>query len=268
MNRNFQSAVKGVIGEKYYARLSRRYYRLKTLAKDPSFLTKYAFGNMLDVLQLREIGKYQGTDKVEKTHFFDGLTYLDIYEKYVHSLRDKDISVLEIGVRTGASLKTWRSYFKNGAIYGIDIDPRCKGIEDDRIKIEIGSQDDKQFLTTCFGPDTKFDLIIDDGSHINSFTIASFDVLFNQRLKPGGIYVIEDLHCSYDKLQTDQNILDVWPGMKYNDLSKSFDNDREEMDRFFFQKIRDLDHAVGNILCIHFWAMTCVIMKTHRNEDD
>ena len=156
----------------------------------------------------------------------------------------------------------WKAYFRRGNIFGIDIDPECKRYEEDRIQIEIGSQDDGGFQKTCFGRDTKFDIIIDDGSHINRMTLASFELLFDSRLKKGGIYVIEDLGCSYDKLQTDQNILEIWPGMKYNDPSKSYDNDRKDMDKFFLRKIRDLDHRSGNILSLQFWAMMCFIMKT------
>jgi len=93
-------------------------------------------------------------------------------------------------------------------------------------------------------------------------TLASFEYLFNQRLNNKGIYIIEDLGCSYDKLQTNHNVLENWPGMKYNDNQLSYDNDREDMDKFFLKIIRDLDQRSGNILSIHFWAMTCIIMKT------
>lgn len=39
-------------------------------------------------------------------------------------------------------------------------------------------------------------MIVDDGSHIPSHQMASWHYLF-KTLKPGGIYVIEDLHTSY-----------------------------------------------------------------------
>ena len=218
--------------------------------------------SMVRESKLSDLGRIYGTDKADQNHTFNNLSYLDIYEKYFQEYRNKNISILEIGVRSGDSLRTWKSYFKNGEIYGIDIDPNSKQFEEKRIKIEIGSQDSISFLRTCFGEKTKFDIIIDDGSHINNLTIKSFEHLFNHRLKSGGIYMIEDLRASYRKLQTDLNIMENWPGMKYNDPSISFDNDREDMNNFFFEKIKKLDHQQGNILCIHFWSMICVIIKS------
>jgi hypothetical protein len=38
-----------------------------------------------------------------------------------------------------------------------------------------------------------FDFIIDDGGHTNPQQLSSFMVLFQHALKPGGLYVIEDL---------------------------------------------------------------------------
>jgi predicted O-methyltransferase YrrM len=47
-----------------------------------------------------------------------------------------------------------------------------------------------QILTDEFG-DAPLDLVIDDASHRYDETVASFEVLF-PRLRPGGVYVIED----------------------------------------------------------------------------
>ena len=40
-----------------------------------------------------------------------------------------------------------------------------------------------------------FDVIVDDGGDQNQ-TLASFTVLLQKALKPGGVYVIEDMHVS------------------------------------------------------------------------
>lgn len=217
--------------------------------------------NVDKLSSLVEIGKLNGTDKHDYNHTFNGLSYLDIYDLYFREMRENPVSLCEIGVYNGASLRTWKQYFQNGNIFGIDIDPRCKAYEEDRIRIAIGSQDDNKFLLECFTDQPLFDIIIDDGSHINSLTLASFEYLFNNRLKNGGIYIIEDLRNSYMRLQTEHNIMEDWKYMQYYDKSRIYDNDRNDLDLFFQDKIKKLDYFQGSILYLHFWSMTCVIKK-------
>ena len=123
--------------------------------------------------------------------------YCSIYPIYLENLRDEDISMLEIGVQGGGSIKSWREYFPKAKIYGLDIDD-CKQYEDKNIKIFIGDQADKKYLNQIIEEiDEKLDLIIDDGGHTMEQQINSFLVLFPKLLKNGGIYIIEDLHTSY-----------------------------------------------------------------------
>jgi len=82
---------------------------------------------------------------------------------------------MEIGGKDGASLRSWKSYFSKGNIYGIDMDPRCKDLEEARIQIEIGGQDDEKFLRNYFGSEREFDILIDNGSHANKMTLASYN---------------------------------------------------------------------------------------------
>lgn len=238
-----------------------RFRRARKLFRDPALARRLLFSNIVSRPQLADIGKYYGTDKANKEHSFNDVSYLDIFERYFHRMRDNEISLLEIGVRNAESLRTWKSYFKSGHIFGIDIDPGCKYLEEDRMRIETGSQDDIEFLSKCFGGRQNFDIVIDDGSHVNRMIMDSFEYLFNNRLNPGGIYIIEDLMCSYEKLDTDHNVIDKWPGMKYNNPSGGFDNNRKDIDTFFLEKIRRMDHLEGNIMSIHFWAMVCIITK-------
>jgi len=136
---------------------------------------------------LNEIGlKYQ-TDKSTITH-----CYLDTYEKYFYLWKDKEFTMIEIGVAAGNSIKMWREYFNNGKIYGIDNDPNCAGTG-----IFIGNQNDNGFLDTVLAETGTPDIIIDDGSHYAPYTISTFRHLF-RKVKSGGLYVIEDTHCFYD----------------------------------------------------------------------
>lgn len=143
--------------------------------------------------KLDTIAKSIGTDKSSAIH-----NYCEKYEKWLPFNRFEPITLLEIGVLNGESLLTWREYYPNSTIIGIDIDPTCKQYEnaDKKIFVEIGSQDDVAFLREVAEKWGPFDMILDDGSHINRHVIASFTHLIDH-VKPEGVYVIEDCATSY-----------------------------------------------------------------------
>jgi hypothetical protein len=154
--------------------------------------------NFLDIL-----AKKYGTDK--QTNDFPELYYHGytiVYHQLFQMKRNHYKNILEIGVREGRSHKMWHDYFPNAMIYGVDnmINPIIRNIpredflsniENDRIKIFIGSQDDEAFLEESF-KDKQFDLIVDDGGHHSRLHQISFKVLF-PKLKSGCYYIIEDL---------------------------------------------------------------------------
>jgi hypothetical protein len=81
-------------------------------------------------------------------------------------------------------------------LVGIDITPKSKIFEDksNHIFIEIGNATDPIFIQRLIGMYGRFDVILDDGSHINRDVIKSFELLF-PLLNDNGIYVVEDTAC-------------------------------------------------------------------------
>ena len=141
-------------------------------------------------LTLKEIAAKYPTDKGPTGH-----NYIEKYEMFFEGNRDQKIKIFEIGVDKGHSVKMWKEYFPNAEIYAIDIVDKTE-YQEDRITIGIGSQNDPEFLNNFneqYGP---FDIIIDDGSHINSDMTFSFNHLF-PLLNAGGLYIVEDIHASY-----------------------------------------------------------------------
>jgi len=123
--------------------------------------------------------------------------YFDIYDRHFSKFRNKEIVILEIGVSQGGSLQMWKKYFGEKAkIYGIDINPRCKELEEENIKIFIGSQSDRNFLKEVKMQIPAIDILIDDGGHTMVQQIVSFEELFDC-VKDDGVYLCEDLHTSY-----------------------------------------------------------------------
>jgi hypothetical protein len=128
--------------------------------------------------------------------------YAQHYHKHFFPMRNREINLLEIGVggydhplRGGASLRMWKTFFPKGNIFSIDIHDKS-AIEEDRIRIFRGSQDDPAFLEKVLADIGRVDIIIDDGSHMNRHVIDSFNILF-PRLAENGIYVVEDTQTSY-----------------------------------------------------------------------
>jgi hypothetical protein len=140
---------------------------------------------------LNQIGLKYGTDKASEVH-----DYLKKYEKYLPYKREDKLNILEIGVLNGESLTTWKEYFYNSTIIGIDINPDCKKYQEDRVIVETGDQTDKFFLDGLIKKYGPFDFILDDGSHINNHVLTSFELLFKS-VKSGGQYIIEDVQTSY-----------------------------------------------------------------------
>ena len=81
-------------------------------------------------------------------------------------------------------------------IIGIDIDPACANFATEpNVSIRIGDASDPAALDRMLA-DAEFDVIIDDGSHRSDHVVATFNACFG-RLGLGGLYIVEDLHCSY-----------------------------------------------------------------------
>jgi SAM-dependent methyltransferase len=145
------------------------------------------------MVDLAHIASQYDTDKAVHTH------YLRNYEHYFGDLRDKEIKLLELGIKTGGSLLLWRDYFARGLIVGLDIEPIQLADPTGRVHTYQGAQQDTELLDRIAHEHAHagFDIIIDDCAHIGVLARASFWHLFDQHLKSGGVYVIEDWGTGY-----------------------------------------------------------------------
>ena len=130
--------------------------------------------------------------------------YLERYDPVLEPWLEKDIVLLELGVRAGGSLELWSDYFPSATVVGVDVALPPGFTRRDRIHVFEGSQADRGFLTRVANEvaPAGFDIIIDDASHIGELTRIAFWHLFEHHLKPGGLYVIEDWGTGY---------FDDWP---------------------------------------------------------
>ena len=128
-----------------------------------------------------------GTDK-GVTH-----SYIESYESLFAPRKTDPLTLLEIGIFSGASLAAWDDYFSNddARIIGIDITLSNLKFATDRRKVKIAEMDGTDPLTPVL-LNQKYDIIIEDGSHKVEDQIRSL-ALFAPYLNPGGVYIAEDI---------------------------------------------------------------------------
>ena len=136
--------------------------------------------------------------------------YMENYRRFLEPYENSPVSLLELGVYKGGSLLMWRDYLAQGTIVGLDSNPPVINDDSGRIHVYQGLQQDTALLDRIRQETAPggFDVIIDDASHLGDLTRISFQHLFDNHLKPGGIYVIEDWGAGY---------WDSWPdGSSYS----------------------------------------------------
>ena len=126
---------------------------------------------------LHDLGIKHRTDKA--THH----RFLDFYQARI----GQPETILEFGIRDGASLKMWRDFFPKAKVTGWDI-AQVMGI--------VGVVTQVVDCTKALPGDAKYDLIIDDASHRTLDQVQTFNNWFSA-VSPGGCYIVEDVHSQY-----------------------------------------------------------------------
>ena len=200
--------------------------------------------------------------------------YFDIYDHLLGRFYESKVNYLEIGVQNGGSLEIAKKLFASDSlIIGMDIDPNCKHLEGKVAnQIIIGSQVDDATLSKVseFSP---FDIIIDDGSHIQSHMIVTFFKLF-PLLSQNGIYIIEDTHTNYSPEHQESffgiGLYDYFKGLSerlnIDFINSHFRKDRYKLPRSERSSIRQIPDIVRDIFSIEFFDSVIAIKKRTKTE--
>jgi hypothetical protein len=158
-----------------------------------------------------------GSDKGHGSH-----NYTTVYSALFKGRHDQPLRIFELGLGTnnpgfasnvgvyglpGASLRGWRELFPNALVYGADID-RDILFQEDRISTFYCDQLDQAAIRQLWSqPDLHggMDIIIEDGLHTVEAGLSFLDGSLEQ-LRPGGVYIVEDIGQSmvddwYDPLE-------------------------------------------------------------------
>jgi hypothetical protein len=146
--------------------------------------------------------------------------YFEVYDRHFSRFRGREVNVLEIGIYCGGSLEMWKHYFGGRAkIYGVDIQLGCKAYEEERVRVFIGDQADRNFWKRFKLEVAAIDIVIDDGSHVPEHQIVTLEELLPD-VRPGGVYVCEDVHDPFGELasyvQAMSHNLNAFEGVEEN----------------------------------------------------
>lgn len=204
--------------------------------------------------------------------------YLREYDRLFAPYRDQAISMLEIGIQNGGSLEIWSQYFPNAQKFvGCDINPDCAKLmyADPRITVIVGDATKPETQAQVLAQSGSFDLIIEDGSHTSSDIVKAFARYF-PALKTGGLFVAEDLHCSYWQ-DYEGGIFHPYSSITFfkhladmvNHEHWGVEKSRTELITGFKQALNlDFDEVVlAEISSIEFLNSICVIRKKESHEN-
>lgn len=114
------------------------------------------------------------------------------YEQEFFKYKNKKITFLEVGIRSGGSMKLWSEYFTNcKQIIGIDVDEsvivdQFKNIE----KVQYYFSD--AYTQTIADKIPKLDIFLDDGPHTLESQLDAIHY-YLPKVKSGGLFLIEDV---------------------------------------------------------------------------
>lgn len=130
---------------------------------------------------------------------FKWLHYFDLYHQHLQKFVGQDVHVVEIGVFSGGSMDMWRDYFGDRChISGIDLEEACRVYAGERVRIFIGDQESREFWAQFRREAPPVDVLIDDGGHTPEQQMVTLEEML-PHLKPGGIYICEDIHGRYNR---------------------------------------------------------------------
>ncbi len=129
------------------------------------------------------------------------------------------------GLPPGGSIKAWRTRFPEGTVVGADIDPESVQVVDTPAFVMDQTSDTSLANARAkLSADEQFDLIVDDGFHDPHANVRTMKTLFDL-LKPGGFYVVEDIH---------ESLIDYWlaiaPHLPGDSYLLDLRNDRPDTD--------------------------------------
>lgn len=129
--------------------------------------------------------------------------YSAIYNLLFSSIRNNPIKLGEVGILDNMSMICWRKYFPNALLYGYEwFDSRLQKAIDDNLPnveyVKMNVESEKSIETALSSSEGKFDVLIDDSTHIFEHQIKLINV-GHKYVKSGGYLIVEDIFLQFDE---------------------------------------------------------------------
>ena len=216
--------------------------------------------------QLLDIIEYYQTDKHYEHNYFN-LIYNELFKNVYLDVK----KFIEVGIYDCESIKLWRDYFINSEIIGFEYNlpyslERLGDTSRERMTFIDGDQSKEEDLIKFSETYSNVDVILDDGSHKMRDQQITLAKLFKM-LKSDGIYILEDLHTSFEVVMPEK----AWCG--WGDSSKTItlnmlesfkETGKIESD---YMTQDEMDYLSENIKSVEIyknrpdWSVTSVIIK-------
>ena len=199
--------------------------------------------------------------------------YHRYYERHLAHLHDEDhFNLVEIGFYSGGSARAWLDIFKKENIDVLEIDETKATTDiDPRCVILIGDQSDPVALDDVVKTVGSTSLIIDDGSHLPSHQLYTFNMWFGTFLKPGGVYIIEDIETSYWTngsmykntincgINCEDNIVNIFSSILHQSVNREFMKHVSDEHRIPLEIQTQIESIT--------FAYNCIIIHKKKNND-
>jgi hypothetical protein len=212
--------------------------------------------------ELTRIGVDTNTDKA----YFHNFTA--VYERFLYDKREKIQQIIEIGVLRGSSIQMWERYLPNAKILGLDVNPQyfSERTFGPRVSLEICDATKESELTSVLNSHAispgSVDFIIEDGSHIVSHQVKTMCALWKY-VKPGGFYVIEDMHTAvpsligrHSHIPHDGGYIDMNPTTETRVLGSMYGFE----DMFPGVPLEEIEH-IAYVSTVKTKSLTCIFTK-------
>ena len=177
--------------------------------------------------------------------------YAKIYEKYLKDNKDRVLNIIELGSFYGNASAAFFFYFKNAKIYSADINPDMYLYSSERLKNFFTDTSSRSSIEkNIINKDIKFDLIIEDASHMLKDQIISLFTLF-RTLNSGGLFIVEEI--DFPEKREDMRANQDYPDLKTilkkimnkENFNSKYINENEKL--FFLDNVETIKFYNGNI---------------------